>query len=621
MRIFLCDAAERLALSVLTCDRVPIVAPWYAMTILAARAYAMAVYASLSKQVPASHVDFTTFSLVALAAGDPEGKLPNPARTLFNAGTKNMYLRSDAQDGQYWVLLRATLSGLKPTQAKSVAKKLCTIDGASPIVCTTAVMLCALMRTQAGMVIFSYRTGDDAEQLESYPLASKAATVVDGVRQQTVFDFVMNCVSGTLDLEMLSSDDLAFTAPQRAVAAWRGVGESVDASEKNAPRMGIVNDWCAAMTAIGTSWHAQNQTAVLASMLPPRKGSADGPSREAVLQDLFPAVVPSVRPVTTAERSDSLARVYASHAVTNHGQWLTMAFKFACLAEDSLKALKDPPLIRSHIDLANPTTRAMGTDETADNAWLRLNFRHQAEQVLHSGRRGGMFTAGNHLVLCAWVTVPVTAKPGDTGVRIFARAMTTHTVATSDPSARLFSDSWRQATERRGDDSIMAAALEFERKLHERNSNELNTLYPKRKEQSDKATKETGGSPDPPSLPYLHTSSRERMTAGAIAEGPTRFDGNAVEALDAATNTALQRFRLAATKAAIADHLFVCQVPFEHGVSVALVSSPAQVEEDLRPATEQRLASEEWQTREQERSTLMQKLRNFQRGVVPARRA
>ena len=40
MRAFLFNAAERLSLSLLTCDRVPIVAPWYAATILAARAYA-----------------------------------------------------------------------------------------------------------------------------------------------------------------------------------------------------------------------------------------------------------------------------------------------------------------------------------------------------------------------------------------------------------------------------------------------------------------------------------------------------------------------------------------------------------------------------------------------------
>ena len=104
------------------------------------------------------------------------------------------------------------------------------------------------------------------------------------------------------------------------------------------------------------------------------------------------------------------------------------------------------------------------------------------------------------------------------------------------------------------------------------------------------------------------------MTAGGIIEGPTRLEGALVKSLDDATDAALQRFRLASTKASLRDCLFVCQTPFEHGVSVALISSPAEVEEDLKPAAEQQLAVQTWKTREEQRKQLLANLRKFQRG-------
>lgn len=611
MRVFLCDSAERLSLSVLTCDRVPIVAAWYAMTILAARAYAMSLYAAIRKEPSIDPVQFTSFSLVAMAAGDSTGKLPSPAKTLFDAGTKSMYLRNEAQDGPYWVLLRATLSGLNPDQAKAVAQVLCTIDGANPSVCATAVMLCALMRTQAGMAIFSHRSeGADPDNLKSYPLASKAATFVDAVRGQTVFDFVMSTISGTLDLEMLSSDDLAFTAPARMVAVWRKGAAAADDVAKDGPRMNIVEDWCACMTAIGAEWNARIKDEDRAALLPPPKSSDDqGPSREEGLEPLFPA--PNVRAATTAEYRDSLDRVAASQASLNHGRWLAMSFKFACLAEETRL-----PLIKSHIDLNAPASRAMGPDLTADNAWLRLNFRHQSEQVLHSGRRGGMFTAGNHLVLCAWVVVPP-MLPSDNGVRIFARTLTTHTVDTINEKARLLSDGWRQTTARRGDDSVVATAIEFERALSQYNTSESadwSSREKKRLEALSKLSKDAS-KPTEAVLPYVPASSKASHMAAAIAGSVAKFDGSKVQSLDTLTDASLKRFRTAATKQAMTNALFVCQTPFEHGVSVALISSPAQVEEDLRPAREAKFAVQTWKTAEDQRATLLKRLRDFQRGV------
>lgn len=594
MRVFLCDAAERLALSLLTCDRVPIVAPWYAMTILAARAYSMAVYSGLKGQVPADPVQYTAFSLVAMAAGDPTGKIWSPARTLFDAGTKSMYLRTEAQDGPYWVLLRATLSGIDTKQATGVAKMLCAINGANPAVCATAVMLCALMRTQTAMVIFSYRESksSDKDDLASYTLASMAAALVDGVRGQSVFDLVMCTVSGTLDLEFLASDDLALNNAQRAITTWRsGIG-AANREQSDTGHASVVEDWCACMTAIGIKWY---------------KVLHQGESLPTVFATRY------MRPITRAECRDSLDRVASSHASINHGSWLAMAFKFACIAESNVTG---PPLIKSHIDLSAIGSRAIGSDLVADHAWLRLNLRHQAEQVLHSGRRGGMFTAGNHLVLVAWVTVPVSPEMENNGVRIFARALTPHTV--SNPYGVLYDDAWHKDGSRRGDDSIVAAAIEFERAMQEHNNNERSTLYVKREEGRAAgvaaAGKETDSKPTEPLLPFLPTTTRAKHLAGGYIEGPSRFNQSIVLPLDEHTDDALQRFRMAAAKPHMADTLFVCQTPYEHGVSVALVSSPAEIEEDLRPAREAKLALEQWKEPEAQRRALIERLRRVQRG-------
>lgn len=584
-RIFLSDAADRLALAVLTCDRVPIVAPWYAMLILSARAYAMSLYAAVSKQAP-DPVKFTAFSLVAMAVGDPAEKLPAPTSTLFNAGTKNMYQRSEGQDGPYWALLRATLSGISPVQARDVARMLVAVNDTNPSVFTTTAMLCALMRTQTGMIIFSYKPNDALERvvdkLEAYPFASKAALMVDAVRGQNVFDFVTCTMSATLDLEMLASDDLAFMTPQRIVAAWRDGCGAADAIATDAPRMDIVNGWLAAMAAVGAHWVQRLN-----------EGIQPAPQ-------VFNA---SVRSITATEMKDSLDRAAASQASTNHGQWLALCFKLACMIEET----QSLPLITTNINLA--TGGALGTDITADNAWLRLNFRYQTEQVLHSGRMGGLFTPGNHLVLVAWVVVPM-ERPDDNGIRVFSRAITSHTVATA---SQLLSDKWYKAIERRGDDSIVATAIEFERALHDRNVAEKEKNWPARERVRKKALGEASKAVSGPSLPMMYTSSRASQLAGAIVEGVDKFNG--VTSLDDVTTSALFRFRKATGDRLLADSILICQTPFEQGLSLALIASPATTNEDTRPACDAQLGVPEFITSEKSRLDLLSKLRKFQGSI------
>jgi hypothetical protein len=334
-----------------------------------------------------------------------------------------------------------------------------------------------------------------------------------------------------------------------------------------------------------------------------------------------------VRGMTEQECRDTLARAYASQASVNHGKWLAMCFKLACRAETIHCATKAPPLISSHIDLKDVSCTKMRPDVDCDNAWLRLNFRLKAELVLNSARRGGMLTAGNHVVLVAWLVVPPT-EAKDNGVRVFARALTEHTIAAgATVVARLVpdADAWRKNVSRRGDDSVLVAALEFERALQAYNTQELVTHWPARERVRTKSFEavpkseaaDAANVASDPLLPYVPSTSRVRQLSAAHAQGPTRLDTNHVASLDAATDVALKRFRLAATDKARIDSLFICQEPFEHGVSVAVVSSPAQVDEDLRPAREKEMKVEAWQSTEVERTKLIEKLRKFQRGSGP----
>lgn len=599
MRLFLSDSPERLELAVLACDRVPVVSPWYILTILAARAYAMGVYVALNPTVTADAAGFTTFSLIAMVMGDPAGKIPNPTRTLFNAGTKSNYLKSEGQSGEYWCLLRSTLSGMSMKEASTVAEKLVSINDASPNVCAATVMLCAMMRTQASMIIFSYRRPkSDPSKLSSYPLASKVAMLVDVVKGQTVFDFVMTTISGTLDLEMLSSDDIAGNNPLRAVAAWRGGASAADALGKDFSRMEVVGAWIKAMQAIGNEWVEQ-----LTQF-----------SEKDFVGDVS---TQAIRSVTRDECRDSLERAFASHASINHGQWLAIVFRLACDFEGRLSAFR-PPLITSHLDVKADNSRALGADVTCDNAWLRLNLRHQAEQVLHSARRGGMLVPGNNLVLVAWLATP-RAVHGDAGVRIFARALSEHTVKSSQAQARLVSTKWRNTTQARGDDSVVATALEFERALQSYCTLEHREEWPLREGIRKKAMSvlENGdfGEPLAAILPMVPKSSKETQIAAAIASGPAKLDGERVLALDESSDTALFRFRKASTNAALANQLFVCQTTFEHGVSVGIISSPATTADDLRPVYSERMQIQRWKTAEEQRASLLERLRRFQKGA------
>ena len=177
----------------------------------------------------------------------------------------------------------------------------------------------------------------------------------------------------------------------------------------------------------------------------------------------------------------TLCRVAQSHATLHCAPWLSVAFALACALEEFYQAgdgggLAEPPLIRSPQSVAIDAITA--ADVRKDEAWLRTHFCYLAEQALHSARVGGMWAAGAHLVLVAWVSTAPSAPNGPAsrrtsdGVRLFARAITPHTVRDVDNEAvdaRLLTPDWRRSVEAHGWDSVVECAREFERALHARN--------------------------------------------------------------------------------------------------------------------------------------------------------
>ena len=232
LNTFLADAAPQLATAVLPCDRTPIVAPWYASIVLATRTYAhaLAIALAVPKVEDPTGVMFTLFSLETLAAEGveemlspdvPEERRPlalRPMRALFSARSKSMYTCAPTQGGPWWVLLRATLSGLTTEQADDLAQKLLVVARTMPHVARNVAMLCVLMHTQTGMRVVGARTERGSRELANFPVAALIARVKDPSNGQTPLDVLMTTVSGTSDLPSLASDDLAFNASGAASA-------------------------------------------------------------------------------------------------------------------------------------------------------------------------------------------------------------------------------------------------------------------------------------------------------------------------------------------------------------------------------------------------------------------
>lgn len=606
MHALLHEVAPRLATGVMPCDRTPIVAPWYASIILAVRAYAHTLAHVLGVPNVADEsqgaVAFTFFSLAALADPGVEPELaPNmeprsrpitmrPYASLCAAPSKSMYLCSVAQHGPWWVLLRATLSGLSTEAADALADSMLAAAAQLDVVVRNMVMLCVLMHTQTGMRVVG-RRDPEGKGVGAFPLAARVNRVKDPVCAQTPLDMLMTTYSGTSDLASLASDDLAFNpnAMRRQEHAWMAelstrvhdvelppVPPASPSAEIIAETVG---NFCDALKAIGLDW--------LKNCI---ESQSDVPE-EAI--DVRIAVQPP-------EMLDTLARVSASHAVLHCGQWLSVAFAFAVELERHHQRTARP-LLRSPLD------NGLAEDRLKDEAWLRSHFCYLTEQALHSARHGGMWAAGAHLILAAWVaTQPEDTDgkrmeeidaPDDDGLHIFARAITPHSVRGDTPpelNALLLTPDWRRTVETRGWDSVVECARAFERALHTRNvtmrqayADELKAQAERQAADKAQAAEQQAAElplvepPLGPAMPVLLAHSVDRQRAGAKAMGPGRFDMLKVPALDAPTDAAMERFRLKCREELpeTRNQIRICSTAYAHGAAVAVLAVPCDPED------------------------------------------
>lgn len=603
MRLFLIDTAERLALAVLPCDRAPVVAPWYAATIAGVRTYAHVLAKVLGGDGLRDPAAFTAWALMAMSNSDITNELevPSPADLLFNAPTKSMYVKMAEQDGPWWVLLRATLSCITVGQARATAQILVKAATTLPETVRTAALFCVMMHTQTGMAIVGYREGES-----SYPIASLIARAKDPVCGQSALELVANTLTGTSDLSSLATDDLAFTAVKRHEHAWMQevalrVGQGVPNAPPSNPREeSVVAPFLEALEQLALGW------------MPYVAGDE----------------LPDEDDMSADEMEAALMRVSASQSSVHNGRWLAMAFTVTCKLEEWMQGpLGEPPLIQSSLKASSDPV--LGANVTRDEAALRNHFCLQAEHALTGARKGGMWTGNHHLVLVAWLCVNRSeTDDSDPGVRVFARAITSHTIPDTEiqaSAARLITEEWKHQVKRRGDDSVVECAREFERALHARNMDAIaqaklgvDEIVARWKfagktvgdEDLALAAKITTAAPTMPTLPK-HSAWRHH--AASLVGGPALLDPTAISDLDEATTVALKRLRLAQQDKSMHSSLLYAQTGFADGSSVAVVGVP-MTDEDMRPlrqraAREGSLVTRAWQL---DRTELLRRMAMFQ---------
>lgn len=578
-RAFLADTADQLALSVLPCDRAPIVAPWYASTVLGARAYAATVAHVLTEDAPNpinTNVEFTQFSLMSMAAG-ADSSVPDTMESLFNSKSKSMYNKTDAQDGPWWTLLRTTLSGTTVGEAYAVGANLVKVadtavqaqDTAIMSVCQNVALLCVLMHTQTGMAIVGLSDPSmPSDDIANFPVASMLLTASDPVCNQNALDIIMATYSGTCDLERLASNDLAFTAIDRQEEAWtREVMSRVEAGvftgEAHEAPVEVPNDrvaakFCTALRSVGLEW---------ARMI--REQGTDG----APVTEI--KVGGHATTLWAADVERTLRRMGTSQSAQHSDEWIRASFDIAKVMERHREGAGEPALIGSPIDYTSPGATSTHVEAQRDEAYLRMHFRLQVEHALHNARRGGLWSANNSLVLAAWLSTT-------DGVRLFARTLTEHETA-----ARLFKSGWRDEVERTGVDSVVDCALEFERALHQRN---------------------VAASADGGVIPSISRHSSLRARSASVSNGPLRFEASVVGSLDAKTDMAIGRLRELSSNITAHDKIKVSQMPFMHGCAVAVVSlPPPEAVAATLAETQSRLVEQRWPGR----AALMARLAQF----------
>ena len=577
VRLFLSGASERLALAVLPCDRAPIIAPWYASMMTSVRIYAH----TLATVVGGTHLSepsvFAAWSLMAMANSDFTDNIntPSAAELLFNAPTKSMYSKMPEQDGPWWVLLRATLSGMSVEQAHMTARILIKAAVDAPEIVRTVGFFCVMMHTQTGMAIAGYK------QDGRYPIMDLIACYKDPVCGQSALELIMNTLTGSSDLSSLASDDLAFTDCKRNEFAWVSEVSVRFGQLADSPPSSVLHD-----DDVVAPIHDAFKNLAFAWMLIISGRSA-----------------PATGNLSAFEMEAALMRVSVSQASIHNAHWLAMAFSIACELEKWMQlTLREPALIRSPLASRDTVIDNLVLDvhKTEDDAALRSHFCMQGEHALTGARKGGMWRGNHHLILATWLCVDRGGKSGP-GVSVFARAITPHTIDVTEIQAsavRLITDEWKREVKRRGDDSVVECAREFERALHARNIGEIAAA---------------SASGEVAIMPVLPRRSCWRKRAAALASGSDFLNPAVVPDLDEATGVTLRRLRAAQADVSNHANILYARTTFCDGCCVAVVGLPV-TEEDMsrarsRPARARKKPAFSWSL---DRTALLKRIAMFE---------
>jgi hypothetical protein len=512
------DVSQRLECGLFPCDRMPMVAPWYASFVLAIRAYAALVCYVLTTRTPcetpvSSNSALTKFVLLSLASGCDS--IVHPCSSLFDAPTKSMYTPMNNQDPRWWVLLRAALSGMTDEDSLDVARHMVGLSQRHEIKLQirTIVALCAMMHTRSGMLIFGMMSDptSDPNDIASYPLASLVMDWTDPVLGQNVLQLLTNFNSGSCDYEFLATHDIAFTNIDAQERAWtrefdiRRMDESKPVPEPTFSLEAdpVVGVFTGAIHAIAVKWLDRLRTI------------GEFPGR-----------------VEKSEAERTLQVVSSSTGLLHCAPWVRNAFKIARGLELVYMARGDASLISVPLP--------KGVDGLEEAAWMRLNLRQQTENVLHASRRACHWSTSNKIVVVAWLATEGSVSPLTT----FARILRGHD---AEDATQLLKNGWRSRVSESGDDAVVCCALEFERSLQ-------------RAIQSSCIR------------PRISDGSVFRSTVEAILSDYKRFE---LPCIDEASKATVSLVTDATANSKHAEKTYVFRQPFSHGCVVSLVSIPS----------------------------------------------
>lgn len=517
LRYFLWNVAPQLSLTMVRCDRIPALGPWYALIILAVRAYAMTAAGLLIGDAFSPRVKdeasatYWLLRILALPGSSTLRMMPSALESLLSPQTRSSYEPLKTQDAAYWVLLRASLSGLDTQQAIAVGTHIFDTHKKNKPVIARFGVLCLLMRTQAAMVVLLMETSGTDSCLPADSVSQKSEmfnllTYVtmpasttgagEGVSDQSVFEMITTFIAGSSDLEFFATDRAMFLDLETIGAAWNAeVKLRVGEEEKERQKISLVQTKDSDLVVdnlhirLVKEFRSVSEKWIKAIKSLLGMGPLSPESMVDCLQELgvqmrtggFGMVFEDENGATNTPSEiahrvmERLDRVAAAHARCHNDAWLQMAFEIAVDLEDvrfhqhekefgeSFQKEHRICLIRPPKAVAEKGLAVFRADAT----WLRLYFRRETERVLHWSRHQGMWKSGNHRILVAWFSTPQ-------GPRLFARAITLHTTenvelskdVTQDRDAGwLMNDSLIGDIRVRGEDSVVCAALEFSQEV------------------------------------------------------------------------------------------------------------------------------------------------------------